>query len=722
MTPPGLAMASVSPAAWERGRERDLAALLLRLGADAQRRRRSSTRRSRRRSRSSPALDVALGMLLEEGLEAAFDRHRRLGRACREGVKAMGLELFSPDDDRSAVVTAVRAPDGIDVGRARARCCATGYGVTLAAGQGELKGKIFRIGHIGYFDVFDITTALAAVELALAELGADDRARRRGHARARGLRARAERRVRGSSSASRSPTRASSSCASASTSTSTANGDLAETIGDYDAIVIRSATKLTAELIERGDAPEGDRPRRRRRRQRRRRGGHAARNRRRQRARVDRHLGRRAHGRPAARARAQHPAGARGAEAGPLGALARGAGSSSRTRRSACSASAASASRSRAARSASGCASSPTTRSSRRSASASSASSASRAPDEVLAAADFLTLHLPLTPETRGSLGARGVRAACATACGSSTPPAASSSTRTRCVEALRSGKVAGAALDVFARGAVRGPAARARQRRRHAAPRRLDRGGAGPRRRDRRRAGRRRARGRRSSRTPSTSPRSAPRTSRCSARSSRSPRSSAGWRWSSPAGRAERIELAYYGALAELRHAAADGRGAERRLPGPRRPAGQLRQRAAGRGRARDRGRRGAQRRARRDFTNLFASTSASNGDEVARRRHDDRQREPALARARARLRARDRARAADGLLPLRRRAGRDRPRRDAVRRGRREHREHGRLAHPPRRQGADGALDRHASRRPSCRAPCASEGFDDARFDLAR
>ena len=118
------------------------------------------------------ALDVALGLLLEEGLEAAFDRHARLGRACREGAKAMGLELFSPDEERSAVVTAIRTPDGVDateiVGTLRDR-----FGITIANGQGELKGKIFRIGHIGWFDVFDITTALAAVELALADAGAD---------------------------------------------------------------------------------------------------------------------------------------------------------------------------------------------------------------------------------------------------------------------------------------------------------------------------------------------------------------------------------------------------------------------------------------------------------------------------------------------------------------------------------------------------------------------
>jgi len=115
------------------------------------------------------ALDVALGLLLEEGLDAAFERHVRLGRAARAGAKAMGLELFSPDEDRSAVVTAVSSPDAAEViSGVRDR-----FGITLAGGQGDLKGKIFRIGHIGWFDVFDITTALAAIELVLAELGAD---------------------------------------------------------------------------------------------------------------------------------------------------------------------------------------------------------------------------------------------------------------------------------------------------------------------------------------------------------------------------------------------------------------------------------------------------------------------------------------------------------------------------------------------------------------------
>jgi aspartate aminotransferase-like enzyme len=118
------------------------------------------------------SLDVALGLLLDDGLEAAFARHVRLGRAARAGIKAMGLELFSPDDDSAAVVTAVRAPEGID-GDELLLHLRDRHGVTLAPGQAHLKGKIFRIGHIGWFDVFDIAVALAAVELSLTELGAE---------------------------------------------------------------------------------------------------------------------------------------------------------------------------------------------------------------------------------------------------------------------------------------------------------------------------------------------------------------------------------------------------------------------------------------------------------------------------------------------------------------------------------------------------------------------
>ena len=169
MTPPGIGLVSVSEAA--------LAALGTspRFYFDWEKTRSGQARLD---SAFTPAvslvraLNVALGMLLEEGLEAAFDRHVRLGRACREGAKAMGLELFSPDEDRSAVVTAILTPEGVDAQELRL-ALRDRWGVTVAGGHGDLKDRLFRIGHIGYYDVFDITSALAAVELALVEAGAD---------------------------------------------------------------------------------------------------------------------------------------------------------------------------------------------------------------------------------------------------------------------------------------------------------------------------------------------------------------------------------------------------------------------------------------------------------------------------------------------------------------------------------------------------------------------
>src|SRR5262245_43878335 len=169
MTPPGLGLVSVSEAA--------LAALgsSPRFYFDWEKTRSGQAKLD---SAFTPAvslvraLNVALGMLLEEGLEAAFDRHVRLGRACREGAKAMGLELFSPDEDRSAVVTAILTPEGVDATEMRL-ALRDRYGVTVAGGHGDLKDRLFRIGHIGYYDVFDITSALAAVELALVDAGAD---------------------------------------------------------------------------------------------------------------------------------------------------------------------------------------------------------------------------------------------------------------------------------------------------------------------------------------------------------------------------------------------------------------------------------------------------------------------------------------------------------------------------------------------------------------------
>jgi aspartate aminotransferase-like enzyme len=188
MTPPGLSVVTVSPAAWGRSES----ATLPRFYLDWE------SMRDSLATGSTPftpavtivaALDVALGMLLESGLDEAFAHHAALGRACREGVKAMGLELFSPDEERSAVVTATYTPDGVDA-RELVLALRDRFGITVAGGHGELGARMFRIGHIGYYDVLDITTVLAAVETLLLERGADIE---RGVAVARALEAYGER-------------------------------------------------------------------------------------------------------------------------------------------------------------------------------------------------------------------------------------------------------------------------------------------------------------------------------------------------------------------------------------------------------------------------------------------------------------------------------------------------------------------------------------------------
>jgi aspartate aminotransferase-like enzyme len=101
-----------------------------------------------------------------------FKRHAILGRAAREGIKALGLELFGAEDDGANVVTTVRVPDGID-GAAIPKVMRDTYGITIAGGQAHLKGKILRIAHCGYYGAFDIVATIAALEMALSELGAD---------------------------------------------------------------------------------------------------------------------------------------------------------------------------------------------------------------------------------------------------------------------------------------------------------------------------------------------------------------------------------------------------------------------------------------------------------------------------------------------------------------------------------------------------------------------
>ena len=116
------------------------------------------------------ALDVALGLIEEEGLESVFERHRVLGDAARAAAKGLELELFGPHDEDANVCTAIALPEGIDGARLPSTMRAR-YGVTIAGGQNQLKGKICRIAHCGYVGAFDIVVAVAALEMALRDLG-----------------------------------------------------------------------------------------------------------------------------------------------------------------------------------------------------------------------------------------------------------------------------------------------------------------------------------------------------------------------------------------------------------------------------------------------------------------------------------------------------------------------------------------------------------------------
>lgn len=114
-------------------------------------------------------LAKALEMIKKETLEAVLERHARLARATRAAVVAMGLELFAPTAPSNAV-TPVVAPAGID-GEAIVKALKQRFGVWVAGGQAELKGKVFRIAHLGYMTDTDILMTISCLEMALIELG-----------------------------------------------------------------------------------------------------------------------------------------------------------------------------------------------------------------------------------------------------------------------------------------------------------------------------------------------------------------------------------------------------------------------------------------------------------------------------------------------------------------------------------------------------------------------
>jgi len=168
MIPPGLGFVSVSPKAWEAYKTAKLPRFYLDLGAY----------KKAAAKNSNPftppvnlvlALQVALRMMQKEGLESIFARHQRLMRATRDAVKALSLPLFAPDEAASPAITAV-APVSVESEQIRS-VMKKRFDIALAGGQDDFKGKIFRIGHLGFVSDRDILAAIGALEATLWELG-----------------------------------------------------------------------------------------------------------------------------------------------------------------------------------------------------------------------------------------------------------------------------------------------------------------------------------------------------------------------------------------------------------------------------------------------------------------------------------------------------------------------------------------------------------------------
>ncbi len=168
MLPPGLALCTLSDKAWDRVKQAKLPRYYFNLLEEKK-------LVVKNQPHFTPAVSIVIGlrevlaMLKAEGLANIFKRHDRLARATRAGVEALGLELFAKATP-SPAITSIVSPKGIDSEKVLA-AYARSHNITIAGGQGEMKGKVFRLGHMGYVGDFDVVIALAALEQVLAELG-----------------------------------------------------------------------------------------------------------------------------------------------------------------------------------------------------------------------------------------------------------------------------------------------------------------------------------------------------------------------------------------------------------------------------------------------------------------------------------------------------------------------------------------------------------------------
>jgi len=170
MVPPGLSFVSMSEKAWKAYELSKMPRFYFDLGA-------AKKFAATGETPWTPCLTIAFGMqisirmLKAEGIENIFARHDKLSKAVRAGVKALGFGLLTDDSCASKAVTPVIPPAGIDAEALR-KAVREQFGVVLAGGQEDLKGKIFRIGHLGYIDKMDMVTAFSALEMVGSQMGA----------------------------------------------------------------------------------------------------------------------------------------------------------------------------------------------------------------------------------------------------------------------------------------------------------------------------------------------------------------------------------------------------------------------------------------------------------------------------------------------------------------------------------------------------------------------
>ena len=169
MVPPGLSFISVSQEAWEARESARMSRFYFDLPSAQRYLERGQTPWTPNVSLFY-GLDVALDMMLEEGMEKVFSRHAQIADFTRQGVKDLGLELLADEAYASNTVTSVKVPEGVDAA-VLSELLRTEYSVVLAGGQGPLQGKIFRIGHMGLVTEEDIEGVLHALEMTLPRLG-----------------------------------------------------------------------------------------------------------------------------------------------------------------------------------------------------------------------------------------------------------------------------------------------------------------------------------------------------------------------------------------------------------------------------------------------------------------------------------------------------------------------------------------------------------------------